>query len=106
MAIYYKVDVRSEYHDLNDRNTRIIIKKGFWFAKEIVTNVKLMICDNKLQGSCYDYYVMSSDLVDENIASLNDVKEYSDPFTYDVSPVYSKKEERETKKLIREKRKR
>jgi hypothetical protein len=106
MAIFYKVDVRSEYHDLSNKKTKVIIQKGLIYAKEIATNARIMMCDNKFQGTFHDYYVLSTDFIDENIATLKDVQEYLDTFTYDVSPVYSKKEERETKKLIKSNRKR
>jgi hypothetical protein len=101
MAAFYKVDVRSEYHDLSNQNTKVIMSKGLIFAKEIITKHKLVICDNKYQGAFYDYYVMSTDFTIENIASLKDVEKYINDFTFDVFPVHTKMEDRETKKLLR-----
>ena len=101
MAIFYKVDVRSENHDLMNKNTKIIIQKGIVFAKEIKTKERIMICDNKFQGSLYDYYVMSTDLVEENNASLEDVRAYLADFSYNKIPFATKMEDREIKRLIR-----
>ncbi|MCR5482913.1 MAG: hypothetical protein K6E99_00675 [Bacilli bacterium] len=101
MAIYYKVDVRSDYNDLTNKNTKIIIQKGFIYAKEIKTKERIMICDNKFQGSLYGYYVMSTDFKVENIATLEEVKTYLEEFSFNKMPIYTKMEEKETKKLIR-----
>ena len=103
MAIYYKVDVRSECNDLTNKNTNIIIQKGLIYAKEIKTKERIMICDNKFQGSLYEYYVMSSDFTINNIATLEEVKSYLEDFSYDKVPLYTKMEERETKRLIKRK---
>ena len=46
------------------------------YAKEIVTNSKIMICDNKTQGSMYDYYVLSNDFKTENIVRYDELKKY------------------------------
>lgn len=102
MAKYYKVDVRSEYNDLSNKNTQIIIKKIGFFSKEIATSHILVNCDNEFQGGCYDYYVMSTDFKNENIATLEEVKEYLNNFKYEGFPIYTKKEERETTKIIKQ----
>ena len=75
-------------------------------VKEIKTKERIMICDNKFQGSLYDYYVMSSDFTINNIATLEEVKSYLNDFTYDKVPLYTKMEERETKRLIKKTSKR
>ena len=75
----YKVIIHSENIDLNNYNQSIIVERGLLYAKEIVTNVRIMICDNKKQGSMHDYYVLSSDFKTENIARYD---RYVTPWGY------------------------
>ena len=70
----YKVNVYSEEIDMGKYNQCIIVERGLLYAKEIVTNSKIMICDNKTQGSMYDYYVLSNDFKTENIVRYDELK--------------------------------
>ncbi len=100
MSKFYKVNLYSENHDLNIYDTKIIAKKGLLYSKEIMTNSKFMICDNKTQGSFYDYYVLSTDFCDANVARIDDVKKYIDEFELNKFPVYTMLEVKKIKKLI------
>jgi hypothetical protein len=101
MIYYYKLAVRSDYYDLTGYNTIIIVTKGFFYAREIMTGTRIMICDNPTQGSCHDYYVMSSDFTEKNIVRQDGVKKYIDSFDINQFPIYSKKEEKNIKQMIK-----
>ena len=101
MKKYYKVNVCSEDMDLSGYNQEIIVEKGLLYAKEIVTKERLMICDNKAQGSMYYYYVMSSDFKQQNIARFDEVNDYFNNFEISKFPVCSKQEEKMIKKLVK-----
>ena len=98
---YYKVSINSEEMDLSKYKQNIIVKRGLIYAKEILTNTKLMICENKTQGSMHDFYVLSSDLEKENIARYDDVKEYLDNFKLTEFPICSSYELKKSKKLVK-----
>ena len=42
-----------------------------------------MICDNKTQGACHDYYVLSSDFNLNNIARYDEISNYVENFQLD-----------------------
>lgn len=102
MKKYYKVNIYSEYIDLSNYNQSIIVERGLLYAKEIVTNVRIMICDNKTQGSMHDYYVFSSDFKTENIARYDELVKYSEKFILSEFPVYSNLEAKKSKKLVKQ----
>ena len=99
----YKVIIHSENIDLNNYNQSIIVERGLLYAKEIVTNVRIMICDNKTQGSMHDYYVLSSDFKTENIARYDEISRYLENFQISNFPMYSNLEAKNVKKLIKQK---
>ena len=102
MKKYYKVNIYSEYIDLSNYDQRIIVERGLLYAKEIVTKVRIMICDNKTQGSMYDYYVLSSDFKTENIARYDELVKYSEKFILSEFPVYSNFEAKKSEQLVKQ----
>ena len=101
MKKFYKVNVYSEHANLDVYNTKIIASKGWIYATEIFTNKKIMICDNKAQGSMYDYYVLSNDFKTENIVRYEELKKYIDNFNLSMFPIYSNLESKQVKKLVK-----
>ena len=99
MKKYYKVNVYSEYIDMEKINQCIIVERGLLYAKEIVTNRKIRICDNKAQGCMYDYYVLSNDFKLENIVGYDELKKYMDNFDLSILPIFSNLEEKHGKGL-------
>ena len=61
-----------------------------------------MICDNKTQGACHDYYVLSSDLNLNNIARYDEISNYVENFQLDKFPIYTKMEYKNVKKFIKQ----
>ena len=61
------MSIHSENIDLINYNQSIIVKIGLLYAKEIITNIKIIIYNNKKQGSMHDNYVLSLDFKTENI---------------------------------------
>lgn len=74
----------------------VIVKKGIIYGKEIITNERIMICDNAFQGSLYKCYISSFDLIEKNIATLKKVKRYIDK-NYE----YSRESQKCIKKYIK-----
>mgnify|MGYP003300879332 CR=1 FL=1 len=103
MKKYYKVNIYSENIDMGNYNSSIIVEKGLIYAKEVVTDAKIMMCDNKTQGSMYDYYVLSFDFKPENIARYDEVKKYIENFELSTFPVYSSLEAKKIKKIGKKK---
>ena len=101
MKKYFKVNVHSENIDLEIYNQCIIVERGLLYAKEIATNERIMICDNKTQGSMYDYYVLSNDFKTENIVRYAELKKYIDNFNLSMFPRYSNLESKQVKKLVK-----
>ena len=101
MKKYYKVNVHSNNIDTEKCNQCIIVEKGLLYAKEIITNVRIMICDNKTQGSMYDYYVLSNDFKTENIVRYDELKKYIEIFDLSIFPIYSNLEAKQIKKLVK-----
>ena len=111
MKKYFKVNVHSENIDLEIYNQCIIVERGLLYAKEIATNERIMICDNKnerimicdnkTQGSMYDYYVLSNDFKTENIVRYAELKKYIDNFNLSMFPMYSNLESKQVKKLVK-----
>lgn len=101
MKKYFKVNVHSENIDLEIYNQCIIVEIGLLYAKEIATNERIMICDNKTQGSMYDYYVLSNDFKTENIVRYAELKKYIDNFNLSMFPIYSNLESKQVKKLVK-----
>lgn len=102
MKEFYKVNVYSEHANLDVYNTKIIVSKGWIYATELFTNTKIMICDNKTQGVCHDYYVLSSDLNLNNIARYDEISNYMENFQLDKFPMYTKLESKKVKTLIKQ----
>lgn len=101
MNKYYKVTLKSEHKSIDYPN--IIVKSGILYVKEITTNEPIMICDNEQQGFMYDYYILRSDLNDENMVMLDDVKKYIkayDPNTF-PSVRNHKKEQKEIDNFLK-----
>ena len=103
---YYQVTIYSKDIDLVRFNTKVIVKKGLLYAKEIATNEKIRICDNDTQGSMYYYYVLSSDFKMENIVRYDEINRYLENFQISDFPMYSNLEAKHVKKLIKQKNKR
>ena len=101
MEKYYQVTIYSKDIDLVRFNTKVIVKKGLLYAKEIATNEKIMICDNDTQGSMYYYYVLSSDFKMENIVRYDEINRYLENFQISDFPMYSNLEAKHVKKLIK-----
>ena len=106
MEKYYQVTIYSKDIDLVKFNTKVIVKKGLLYAKEIATNEKIMICENDTQGSMYYYYVLSSDFKKENIARYDKISKYLENFQISDFPIYSNLEAKYVKKLIKQNNKR
>ena len=102
MKKYYKVNIYSENVNIEKYNQSIIIEKGLLYAKEIITSVRIMICDNKLQGSMYDYYILSKDLKTENIVRKDELKKYIESFDLSLFPIYSNLESKQVKRLVKQ----
>ena len=100
MPKYYELNLYSEDKDLSSYD-KIIVKKGLFYAKEICTDARIMICDNSKQGWFYDYYVLSSDFKPENIVRLETIREYINKFKNKL-PIYSNQEDKQIKKLIKQ----
>lgn len=100
--VFYKVHLRSEHKNLNNYNNEIIVTRGVIYAQEIATSEKIMICDNIIQGTCHDYYVLSSDFTLDNVAKYEEICKYLDEFDFSKFPIFTKQEEILTKKRIRE----
>lgn len=68
---------------------QIIVKKGIFSAKEIISNFELPVSDGKfvnffnveLYGR--DLYIKKSDINSRNLVDSRDVEEYIDKFDYD-----------------------
>ena len=103
MKEFYKVNVYSEHANLDAYNTKIIVSKDlFFYVTELFTHKKIMICDNKTQGACHDYYVLSSDLNLNNIARYDEISNYVENFQLDKFPIYTKMEYKNVKKFIKQ----
>ena len=103
MKEFYKVNVYSEHANLDVYNTKIIVSKDlFFYVTELFTHKKIMICDNKTQGVCHDYYVLSSDLNLNNIARYDEISNYVENFQLDKFPIYTKLESKKVKTLIKQ----
>ena len=105
MEKYYEVKIHSQDIDLREFNTKVIVKRGLLYAKEIATNERIMICDNNTQGSMYYYYVLSSDFRMENIARYDKINKYLENFEVSDFPMYSNLEAKQVKRLIKQKNK-
>lgn len=103
MKKYYRINIYSEDIDMEKYNKSIVVEKGLLYAKEVVTNTKIMICDNKMQGSMYDYYVLSSDFKLENIVRYEEIKKYIERFKLSMFPIYSNLESKQVKRLLKQK---
>ena len=103
MKKYYRINIYSEDIDMEKYNKSIVVEKGLLYAKEVVTNIKIMICDNKMQGSMYDYYVLSSDFKLENIVRYEEIKKYIESFKLSMCPIYSNLESKQVKRLLKQK---
>lgn len=103
MKKYYRINICSENIKMEKYNKSIIAEKGLLYAKELVTNTKIMICDNKMQGSMYDYYVLSSDFKTENIVRYEEIKKYIESFKLSMFPIYSNLESKQVKRLLKQK---
>lgn len=103
MKKYYRINIYSEDIDMEKYNKSIVVEKGLLYAKEVVTNTKIMICDNKMQGSMYDYYVLSSDFKLENIVRYEKIKKYIESFKLSMFPIYSNLESKQVKRLLKQK---
>ena len=106
MKKYYKVNIYSENIDLSNYNQIIIVERGLLFVKEIVTNVRIMLCDSEAQGSMYDYYVLNSDFKTENVARYDELSKYIENFELAKFPIYSNLEAKQTKRIIKQQNKR
>ena len=100
MKKYYKVKVFSEYSDLSHYNQNIIVERGLIYAREIATDVRIMICDTLGQGKYHDYYVLSTSFKTENIARYEEIEKYLADFKMEKFPMYSKMEAKKAKKLV------
>ena len=103
MKKYYRINIYSEDIDMEKYNKSIVVEKGLLYAKEVVTNIKIMICDNKMQGSMYDYYVLSSDFKLENIVRYEKIKKYIESFKLSMFPIYTNLESKQVKRLLKQK---
>lgn len=103
MKKYYRINIYSEDIDMEKYNKSIVVEKGLLYAKEVVSNTKIMICDNKMQGSMYDYYVLSSDFKLENIVRYEEIKKYIESFKLSMFPIYSNLESKQVKRLLKQK---
>ena len=101
MKKYYKVTIHSEYLDLEKYNQTLIVEQGLIYAKEIATNGRIMICNCKLQGIMYDYYVLSSDFNIKNVARYEEIVNYLTNFDLTKFPIFSNMEAKQVKKLIK-----
>ena len=101
MKEFYKVNVYSEYANLDVYNTKIIVSKGWIYATELFTNTKIMICDNKAQGCFHYYYVLSSDFNLNNIVRYDEISYYMENFQLDKFPIYTKLESKKVKTLMK-----
>ena len=103
MKKYYKVNIRTEHENMksDEYNYEIIVEKGFRFAKEIVYERTIIACDSKEQGYNYDYYILESDLNDNNVARYDEVENYRINFSYDRCPIYDRTEK--SRKLLLQK---
>lgn len=107
MKTYYKVNIRTEHSDLkSDKyNYEVIVEKGFGFAREIASKRSIIICNSVMQGSCYDYYILDSDLNAANVARYDDVENYLLNFKLDKFPIFSRTEAYRVKTLLKSYRK-
>ena len=99
MTKYYKVPLRSTKHSLKCDN-KIVVKNGLIYVKDIVTNSKIIKCDDAAHADFYDCYVLNSDINDENLATINDVIEYLENEKY--SFLIEKNEQRLIKRYIKD----
>ena len=92
MKTYYKVNIRTEHEDLklDKYNYEVIVEKGIGFAREIVSQRSITICNSSIQGSYYDYYVLESDLNAANVARYDEVENYVRNFKLDRFPIFDR----------------
>ncbi len=103
MKQYYKVNIRTEHADLmkDEYNYEVIVEKGFGFAKEIASSRSIIICNSRMQGSCYDYYILDSDLNAKNVVKYNEIENYLANFKLDKFPLFTRTESFRVKRLLK-----